>query len=72
MKLTFSWSVSSDRAKPSQADVARLKSHHTCFQIDFLNDVISVAESLLADAIDDDRVEFQRKRNAAKTHTETS
>ena len=50
-KLTFSWPIAGSEAKPSKADVERLREETEIFQLDFLQDVISEAVKLYNETV---------------------
>lgn len=68
-KLTFSWPMYGDEAKPSQKDIERLLEQNIVFQMDFLRDVVWEAQKLYDDAKARSRREFEevrKRRESAK------
>ena len=60
-KLTFSWTLNGEEAKPSKRDVENLKEQDYVFQMDFLTDVIFEAKKLYDEALAASRAHWNAK-----------
>lgn len=61
-KLTFSWPMYGDEARPSSKDIERLLEHNVVFQLDFLKDVVFEAQKLYEEALQRSREQFEEAR----------
>jgi hypothetical protein len=61
-KLTFSWTLNGEEAKPSKRDVENLKEQNYVFQLDFLRDVIFEAQKLYDETQEASRAYWEARR----------
>lgn len=63
-KLTFSWPMYGDEARPSSKDIERLLEQNIVFQLDFLKDVAFEAQKLYEEALQRSREQFEDVRKS--------
>jgi len=61
-KLTFSWSMRGEEARPNKTDVKNLKAESFIFQMDFLQDVMAEAEKLYAETMAASELDYHMRR----------